>query len=182
MSRVQVADDPGRQIRSVWLGPANSWRWWFDATYAEWGVGFLLAIITIIVLPLVVPLGLLAGAGAYLFARSTARRLSEEHEVTWRRWLFGTSAVFLALLSPSWRTWVLPMPFVLALLVGPILAVLVLRRYGRYIDWNRPFGWWVRLPLAVAAGPRLLDEDEIDPERLLFQIDQTDPTTAEVEW
>lgn len=170
MSR-QIADDPGRQIRKVWLGPVNSWRWPMDWTFEEWGLGFVSWIVGAVLLCLVIPAGAVIGAGTFWAARTISRVIAPEEPRRTFWTVIVSVAVLCLLISTSPTTWVLPIWLPLAAALSFGVPFLVVRTWGGYVDWNRPIAYWMRLPRLVASGPRQRDEDEIDPARLALDID-----------
>lgn len=152
MSPVQRSDDPGRFLRSVWLGPQNAWRWPFDATFGEWIVAIATTILGFFVLWLVLPLGVLILLVAYAWAR-WANRSIRSH----RNWQWGYFSLFALgglVIFPSPGSWLMPMSWWLAPLGAIILAVQVVRMARPYLDSNRPFRYWLATWQRVAAGPR----------------------------
>jgi len=164
----QVADGAARQMKRVWLGPKGM-RWPFDATFVQFGVGVLFVVAYFFLLWLVVPPVIAVGVAVWQFSTRLARLLSAEHEVRTRRLLAGSCWLLLVLLAPNPSLWVFPMPFWLAGPAAAILGVLSVRQVGRFIDWNRPVGYWLAMPRRVAAGPRLRPEREINPEALRLE-------------
>lgn len=158
----QIADDAARQMRRPWLGPSGSWRWPFDATFTQWGVGAALTVAAFVPLWRVVPSGLLVlvlgwSVGAWLGPLLAPQRPRRVHlGVAACVWLLA----FLVL--PSWRVWAFPLPLLPAAPVAAVVAVLIVRRTGTLINHNRPVTYWLALPLRAASGPRAGQRTDID--------------------
>jgi hypothetical protein len=159
---VQVADDAARHMKRPWLGPAGSWRWPFDATFTQWGVGAALAVAAVVPLKAFVPVALLALAAGRAFSGWLAPLLAPEKARPVRWGLDAALGLLAALLVPSWRFWVLPLPGLLAIPAAVAVAVLIVRRAGGVIDWNRTVAYWLAMPLRQASGPRVGERIEID--------------------
>lgn len=170
MSRTQIADDPGVKIRAPWLGPAGGWRWPWDASYSSWALWGGATVVGGALLHFAIPAGLIIGGGAYSLSRYVAGLLAPERTALVRRGLFSVLLVLLALSVPYWRVWAFPMSFWAALLVAPAVGVWVVRRYGKFVDANRPIAYWLTVPGAAARGPRADKADEIDPARLALGL------------
>jgi hypothetical protein len=171
VNRIQIADDPGVKIRAPWLGPQKGWRWPWDASYSSWALWGGASVVIWLLLHLAIPAGLVLGAAAYSLSRYVAPLLAPERTKLFRRGLTSTLLVLLALAVPYWRVWVFPMSFWVALVIAPALAVFAVRKWGKYVDSNRPIAYWLTVPVQAASGPRLDEEDEIDPARLGLGLD-----------
>lgn len=174
MGRVQIADDPGVKIRAPWLGPAGAWRWPWDASYTSWALWAGTTAVGGALLHLAIPVVLVVAGAAYGVSRYTAALLAPERTKLVRRSLYWTLMLLSGLSVPSWRFWVFPMSFWVSLVVAPLLAVWVVRKWGKYVDSNRPLAYWLTVPGAAARGPRLDKEDEIDPTRLDLGLKMAD--------
>jgi hypothetical protein len=180
VSRIQIAEDIGVKIRAPWLGPPNAWRWPFDAWYGAWALWGALTVLSWMVLHWALPAGVILIAGVYLISRYTGQQVMPDRPALIRRTLTGMILLLLIPILPNWRLWVLPMSFVMAAIVAPMVGLWLVRRYGKYVDPNRPMAYWFTVPGNAARGPRADKEDEIDPARLALAVDFTDPDTLEV--
>jgi hypothetical protein len=154
----QRSEDAGRNLRGVWLGPEGAFRWWFDATFAEWLLGFAMLLPAFVVLWLVLPLGLLVilvslSLSAFLARYASWGRFSKAAN----RWTyFGMLLVFCAALVPYPAAWLLPMSWWLALPSAVATCALIVRAARPYLDGNRPFSYWIATIHAITSGPRQL--------------------------
>lgn len=171
MSNRQVADDPARQIPRIWTGP--SWRWAWDWTFSEWAIASITLIITLPMMVLVVPSGLVAGVALFYGARIANRTLGRRY--FWVALLAGL--VLLGSISLNPLTWVLPVWAPLAIGMSLLVPMFVVRLVGRYIDWNRPVGYWLHTFGQVASGPRQKAVEEIDLKDFIFRVDPKDPAS-----
>jgi hypothetical protein len=151
---IQIADDAARSMKRPWLGPAGSWRWPFDATFTQWGVGTALAAVLVVPLWRFMPLGLLAIVAGRWFGRLLGPLVAPERSRMVGWCLSAALWLLLALVNTQPRSWLLPVPGVLAPVLASAVAVLVVRRVGRFINFNRPVSYWLVLPWRAAAGPR----------------------------
>lgn len=162
----QGADDAGRELDPPWLGPKGI-RWPVDWSVKKWVtfgvVTNVAAMAFAFVLPLALVLGVLAGAGG----RSAGRLIDADRP---RRWTFAVviPVLGLVLLLVPLRALALPMPLLLVPFAAVASGFWFTRLYGRLLDWNRPIGFYLRMPRLVAAGPRLRPEREVDPARLVL--------------
>lgn len=197
---MQRSDDSGRNLRWVWLGPEGAFRWWFDATGAEWLIGFLMVGPAFIVFWLVAPFGLLIGALSWFASGWIARNGNVGFgSPRVRRWTWTVVILALVgLLFPSVLTWVLPMPWWLAAPSAVAASVALVRAARPYLDSNRPVTYWINTLSNIASGPRpLRPVAEITPEgfmiidghdaelsddlwRFMIAINNADPTEAPV--
>lgn len=175
MSPVQRSEDPARNLHSIWLGPTNAWRWWFDATYTEWAIGLFAFIASFIVLWWVLPTAALIVLGAAAWGRWASNAADPVRLARWllcepsaarrrARWVFGGLFVaFAVVIAPSPALWLLPLPWFAALpgaiyLAGPRTV----KRIRPYVDGNRPIGYWLATLKAVATGPRRIRQPLAD--------------------
>lgn len=165
----QIADDPGRQHRKVWLG-AEGHRWAWDWEYDEWIVAFGAFTIGGTLLTWVVPSGVVAGYLTYRLARWVSTSLNPDAPKTYFRTVLACGVGLCLLYSANPITWLLPIWLPLALAGSFLLPWLAVRRV-KIVDWNRPLAYWLRLPFQVARGPRQQNEDVIDPTRLMLEAD-----------
>lgn len=197
---MQRSDDSGRNLRGVWLGPENAFRWWFDATYTEWLMGFTMVFPAFVVFWLVAPFGALIGALAWLASGWIARNGNFGIGSTkTRRWTWTAVTIALvALLFPSLMTWFLPMTWWLALPSAVAASAFAVRAVRPYLDGNRPVGYWISTLSNIASGPRpLRPVAEITPKgfmdivghdgelsddlwRFMTAVNNADPTEAPV--
>lgn len=166
MSPVQRAEDPARNLHSVWLGPTNAWRWPFDATYTEWGIGFAVFPLAFGALWLVLPLGVLMILGSLALGRGMAGRIDRDllARATWTdranarrrggRVLTGMAFVLLLALFPAPATWLLPMSWWLAAPGAVYVAFRTVRSARPWVDGNRPVTYWLATLRGIARGPR----------------------------
>lgn len=166
MSPVQRAEDPARNLHSVWLGPTNAWRWPFDATYTEWGIGFAMFPLAFVSLWLVLPLGALMALGSLASGRGLAHRVDKNLLARWtrttpenarRRGSRALSALVLLLaiaLVPNPATWALPMSWWAAVPGALYVAARLVKMARPWIDGNRPVTYWLHTLRGVATGPR----------------------------
>jgi hypothetical protein len=181
---MQRSDDSGRNLRGVWLGPENAFRWPFDATYTEWLMGFLMVGPAFIVFWLVFPFGALLALLAWAAAGWIARNASFGFGSTYVRRVTWTvvAGVFVGLLSPSVMTWVLPMPWWLAIPSAVAASALAVRAARPHLDGNRPIGYWINTLTNIASGPRpLRPVAEITPEGFMI-IDGHDGELSDELW
>jgi hypothetical protein len=166
----QVADDPGYQVRDVWLGAKNA-RWPWDWTFPEWTVAFVVFVFGGILITWVIPSALVIALVTWRLARTLSTRINpdEPRRTFWV--VVGCVVVVCAVLSLNPLTWIQPLWLPVALVVSFWLPRIAVKRYGQYLDWNRPIAYWLRMPGIVARGPRLLAEDQIDPGRLALGLD-----------
>jgi hypothetical protein len=190
MSPVQRSTDPARNLLSIWLGPTNGWRWPFDATYTEWGIGFLAFWVYALLVWRVAPVAVLVALAGLRFGRWAAERITLDRlaRITFSRpaaarrrgrYLFAALVALMAfLLVPSPLAWLLPSPWWLAPPVALTAAVLTTRRIRPFVDGNRPVPYWLatltdivthrpraqRAPFAVEIVPLLtpVAEDGVD--------------------
>lgn len=154
MSRKQYPDDPALGMREVWLGPANSWRWPFDATYSEWKVAAAVSLVAGLALWLFLPFIVPVAALGWLLARYIGTHVFPEKP--WgRRGVLIAYFAMLGLFVPSLHFWLAPLPLLLALLVAPLCGIVTTWRFGKWITKERPLRYWLSLPLRVARGPRV---------------------------
>jgi hypothetical protein len=149
----QRADDAGRQIRQPWLGAVGA-RWPMDWTYGEWGLAAAALTIGGTLITWVIPSGLVM----FLFTRwvaewITARAGQDNPKRTY--WLVvGCIVALCVLLSINPLTWLGPIWWPLALITSAFLPFKAVKRWGKYVTWNRPIGYWLRLVGQAARGPR----------------------------
>jgi hypothetical protein len=197
---MQRSDDSGRNLRGVWLGPEGAFRWPFDATFTEWLVGFALVGPAFVVLWLVAPFGVLIGALTWAGAGWIARNGNVGFgSARARRWTWtGVIIALILLLIPSATTWVLPMPWWLAIPSAVAASAALVRAARPYLDGNRPVAYWINTLSNIASGPRpLRPVAEITPEgftvidghdgdlsddlwRFMTAVHNADPTEAPV--
>lgn len=174
---MQIADDPASQIPKVWLGPTNSWRWPWDWTYQEWALAVVSFAVGGTLLTWVLPAGAVAAGAALLAARHASRTLAPESPRRWFWTVLGTATLLLAMISPNPSTWIGPIWLPLALLLSPGIPWWTVRTFGRYVDWNRPIAWWIKVPGQVARGPREIAPAELDASGLALNVGKPlDPT------
>lgn len=149
----QRADDAGRQIRQPWLGAVGA-RWAWDWTYGEWGLATAAFFIGGILITWVIPSGLVM----FFFIRwmaewITARAGQDNPKRTY--WLVvGCIVALCVLLSINPLTWLGPIWWPLALITSAFLPFKAVKRWGKYVTWNRPISYWLTLVSKVARGPR----------------------------
>lgn len=160
------SEDPARNLHSPWLGPTNAWRWWFDATYTEWGVGAGAWMVLGTLLYWAVPAGLVLAVIAVWAARVLASRFRADYLAhvlrtspqngpqRARRVLAATFLLFAVAILPRPRAWLLPLPLLLAAAAAAVLAVLTVRAARPFLDGNRPLTYWWRLLRSLSRGPR----------------------------
>lgn len=165
----QIADDPGRQHRRVWLGGDNH-RWAWDWSLEEWGVAFVAWVVLGTLLTWVVPVGLLYAYLAYRVARRMSRGLNPDSPRNYFRLIIGLFTVAALLISLNPLFWLKPLWFPLALAGSLLIPGWVVKR-AKPVDWNRPIIYWIRLPFRVASGPRLASDEVIDPTPLALGMD-----------
>lgn len=170
MSPRQIADDPGRQQRSVWLGPKGV-RWPMDWTFEEWAVAFVLLLAGTFLFVFVVPAGVVVGLAAYGAARVVSRRAYPDDPRLAFRLFCGAVAGLCLMISANPMTWVRPLWFPVAVLAGIVLPWRLIPRIAGWVNFNRPIRYWIRIPRLVAAGPRERAEQEISPAALGMGID-----------
>lgn len=170
MSPRQVADDPGRQIRGVYLGPKNM-RMPVDWTFEEWGLALIALVFGTALLVFVIPAGLAIGVAAVRLGRVVGRLTSPDRPRRNFRLFVGAVALLCLLFSSNPMTWLRPLFFPLALLAGLALPIYVVRTHGKYLNWNRPFGYWIRLPRIIAAGPREGQQEVTGLQQLMLGMD-----------
>ena len=178
MSPRQIADDPGRQIRKPYLGPKGM-RFPFDWTLQEIGLAFVVLVAGMFLLVLVVPAGLVIAGATWAGGRPIARLTSPDNPRKRFRLIAGLVTALCLLISLNPMTWISPLFFPLAVLAGLGLPIFVVRSKGKYLNWNRPFAYWMRLPFKVARGPRELPGHEVNVAPLLLGMDLTGPPTLE---
>lgn len=181
---MQRSDDSGRNLRGVWLGPENAFRWPFDATYTEWLMGFLTVGPAFVVLWLVAPFGVLIGALTWMAAGWIARNGNFGYgSIKTKRWTWAAVITSLTLLIiPSVMTWVLPMPWWLAIPSAVATSALMVRAARPYLDGNRPVGYWITTLSNIASGPRpVRPVAEITPEGFAI-IDGHDTELSDDLW
>jgi hypothetical protein len=151
---VQRADDAGRELPNIWLGPSPGVRWPVDWTFATWGMCFVLALSLPFLFAFVVPTIVILGPAIWFGGAALGRRTMQEAPGR-MIWAGRAGVALLALLFFSdLASWLQPMWPVSALLAGPCAAVWFCSRYQLLITWNRPLMHWLRLPGLAAAGPR----------------------------
>lgn len=155
---MQRSDSPARNVPGFWLGdPSSGLRWPFDATFTAWKVWGMLVIPSFVALWLLLPLGLVLAGAVRAFSRYAARSLPV---LIWRRrnWtgrLAGAAMALLALAAlPYPRLWLLPLPWFVALLAAPLLAVVIARLVMPWITTNTPLSYWRNLLPRIAGAPR----------------------------
>lgn len=162
---IQRAEDAGRNLRNIWHGPTNAWRWPFDATYTEWGVGIAAFLGATVVLWWVVPLGIGMAFCSYALARTAAGRIHKDTLAAWfrteparaprraRRVFTAGLLLFVLMFVSDPSTWLLPAPWWLGIPMGLLVAVRTVRAARPYIDSNRPVGYWISTLLGIARRP-----------------------------
>ena len=179
---VQSADDQGRELDGIWLGPPGSWRWPVDWSFKKWALFAVASLLSLAAMIFIVPFGVILAVCAYQGARWMAPTFNADAPRTWRRILFGALLFVLATVVHSPRVWVLPVFAPLAFLLAPLIGALAVRLYGRFLTWNTPMGYYLRMPRLVAGGPRPLGARTIDPNALALEGGDTNrsltPTTA----
>jgi len=136
----------------VWLGPQNAWRWPFDATFGEWGVGIAAFLVCFVVFWLVLPLGGFLILLSLVTTRWFSKRMRGHRD--WSRAYFSAALLFWLLLFPSFSFWLLPMSWWLAPMASIVLSALIVRWARPYLDANRTVRHWLRTWQRVATGPR----------------------------
>jgi hypothetical protein len=176
-----VADDPGRQIRKPYLGPKGM-RFPFNWTLEEMGLAFMVLLVGMVLLVFVVPAGAVVAAVTWFGGRSVARLTSPDSPRKRFRLIAGLVAVICLLISFHPMTWIGPLFFPLAVVAGLVLPIYVIRHYGRFLNWNRPFRYWLRLPRLVAAGPREMKALEVNvaPLMITAKKDSQPPLTGTI--
>lgn len=164
---IQRSEDPARNLHGVWLGPSGSWRWPFDATFTEWGIGSTAFVVLVVMLTFIAPLGLVLAVGALAFARWISALVPAD---SWAGLLHTTAErarprarrigtgliVALGLLAfPSVSTWLLPMPWVLAVFTALYLATRFVKIVRPHVNGNQPVTYWAKALRHVVHGPRL---------------------------
>jgi hypothetical protein len=173
----QRADDAGRQIRQPWLG-AKGARWPWDWTYSEWGLAAAAFTIGGTLLTWAIPSVVVVFFAIRWLADLLSRATSNQKR-TYR--LVVACLVMLCLMySLDWRTWVSPLFFPVAIALSFVIPFRAVKLWGRYITWNRPIGYWVRLLFQVAAGPRRKRQQIIDPTPLAMNLDGLGDETDEI--
>jgi branched-subunit amino acid transport protein len=173
----QIADDPGRQIRKPYLGPKGM-RFPFDWTLEEMALAFTVLLVGMVLLVFVVPAGIVVAWATWVGGRSIAQRTSPDSPRRRFRLIAALVAVVCLVVSANPMTWIRPAFLPVAFLAALALPILVVRGRGRYLDWNRPFGYWLRLPRLVASGPRLRPAIEVNVAPLMLTSTAT-PVAAE---
>lgn len=176
MSPRQIADDPGRQQRSVWLGPKGV-RWPMDWTFEEWAVAFVLLLAGTFLFVFVVPAGIVVALATYRTARSVADRAYPDDPRLAFRLFCGAVAGLCLMISYHPTTWVKPLFFPLAILTGIILPLRFIPKIAGVVNFNRPIRYWISIPRLVASGPREQVVQEISPAALGMGIDLTQAET-----
>lgn len=152
---IQQADDAAKGLRNVWLGP-DVLRFPFDARFSAWGFGVVSAVGIFVLAWLVVPFPAVACAvawfGSAFLNRAIADSLGTGDRVRWG--LFAVIVAFMFLLSPGLMISVLPMPFWLAAVAAPALAIMLTRTVMPYVDHNTPVRSWMWLAFVEADSPR----------------------------
>ena len=161
----QRADDTGFQYKKVWVGKP------FDWSFGQWGLWLMVTIAAGLLLIFIAPSAVVAGGLVWWAARLVSRTLAPESPRTWFRSLLGAATVFLVLLRPDPVAWLLPVPFLLALVLTPVTGYVTVRKVGKYLNWNRNFTYWIRLPGRAAAAPRITATEAIDPNPLALEAD-----------
>jgi len=173
----QHADDAGRQIRQPWLG-AKGARWPWDWTYSEWGLAAAAFTIGGTLLTWAIP-SVVVAFFAIRWLADLLSRATDNQKRTYR--LVVACLVMLCLMySLDWRTWVSPIFLPVALLLSFIIPFRAVKLWGRYITWNRPIGYWMRLPFQVARGPRRNRQRIIDPTPLAMNLEGLSDETDEI--
>lgn len=162
----QGADDAGRELEPVWLGPKGM-RWPFDWPVRRWIFFAVTTVLVGLLLAFAVPLALALGALIGWGGRSAGRLIDPARPRRWM-WIVVIAALLLVLLVLPVRALALPLPLLLVPFAAVGAGLYATRLYGRLLDWNRPIGFYVRMPHLVAAGPRLRPEREVDPARLVL--------------
>lgn len=162
----QSADDLGRGLDGIWLGPPNSWRWPVDWSFKKWGLFSASLLVSFVLMALVVPMGVVAFAAAWWAARTMAPTLNADAPRRWHWALLGAMGFVLFMLVPHPKVWMLPVWLPLVFVVAPAIGFISVRLYGRYLTWNTPMRYWLRLPRLSAGGPRLQPARMIDPRAL----------------
>lgn len=150
----QLADDPARGVAATatWMGdPDSGWRNPVDWRYSTWKIIALLTVPMILVAWLVIPLGAYLAVLVAMGSLWGARRLPG---VPGGRKTLAGMLLAVALLAAPWRLWLLPMPWWLALLAGPLAAVMVAKRLEHHVDYNRPLRYWRATLAAILSAPR----------------------------
>lgn len=166
----QVADDAGRQMRRPWLGPKGM-RWPMDWEMEEWALAFFVLLAGLVGVVFVVPAGVLVAAITWRVATVVSRRISPEAPQRTFRLFCAAVAGICLMISFDPMTWIRPLWFPFAIIVALLLPIYVVRTQGTFINWNRPFAYWLRLPFIVARGPRLPPPVEVDPSALMLGLD-----------
>lgn len=154
----QLADDPARIVaaQADWMGdPDSGWRMPVDWRYHTWRIIAMLVPLLTAVIWLVIPLGLYLAAIVAVSVRWVGRRIPLMPAL---KWVYGGAIAAVALLATilvrSVTMWLLPMPWWLGILAGPLAAVLVAKRIEGYVDYNRPLRYWATTLRAVLSAPR----------------------------
>ena len=174
---VQRADDAGRQVRQPWLG-AKGAKWLWEWTYQEWGLAAATFFVGGFLMTLVIPSAVIAFFGI----RAAARWISSGADNPKRtfRLAAGSMVGLCAIYSMNPATWIKPTFWPIAIAVTLVLPFVAVRRWGRYVNWNRPIPYWFRLPGQVARGPRLPEPVILDPTPLLPDTDELDEDTDDL--
>lgn len=148
MSPRQLADDAGRQQKWPYLGPP------ITRPGAYWGVALATLLVGMPLLIFVIPAGLVLAVLAYGGARWASGRINPDDPRVYFKVILGAVALLALLVSAHPSTWINPPHPILAIILGLVLPFVVAEATSRYIDWNRPVQYWLRLPARVASGPR----------------------------
>ncbi len=148
-----------------------------DWTFEEWGLAFFLLLAGLVLIVFVAPAGALIGLATWRAATVVSRTTSPDSPRK-HFWAFcGAVAALCLMISTNPMTWVRPLWFPFALIAAVLLPIYVVRNKGTFINWNRPFGYWLRLPRLVANGPRELTPREFDAGPLMLGMDLDDRHT-----
>jgi hypothetical protein len=175
---MQQADDAGRDVEPVWLGPKGL-RWWMDWSVKRWVLFGLSSACSGVLFAFALPSVAVVAAVGVWAGRSAGRALRPDAPRRWTLVVAGSVTSLFAMADPHGLLRPLP------LLLAPFLAVgtgaVLVRLYGRLLDWNRPIGYYARMPRLVAAGPRLAPERTLNPTRLALPAREGDLDRRDLE-
>jgi hypothetical protein len=183
----RVPDDSAKELPAVWLGAKGLFRWPFDARFEAWGLAFLLTPACWLALTIFIPYPVVVAVASIALGRRVGRVAPEQLAV--KRLSIAALAGFLivgALRLGGPASLLLPMHWLLAGLVAPIVAVLLTRRIMRSVDHNRPLRYRVSVFLGRAKAPRrrrdvaeFNPQDEPHATPIDFLDDDPDPLDLE---
>lgn len=151
----RVPDDSAKELPAVWLGAKGLFRWPFDARFEAWGLAFLLTPLSWVALTYVVPYPAVVAVAAVALGRGVGRVAPGQAAV--KRASIAALASLLVIAALRFggpASLLLPMHWLLAGLVAPIVAVLLTRRIMRLVDHNRPLRYRIAVFFGRAKAPR----------------------------